>query len=383
MKDLINCLKQGGLLFCVLCYALVICNLKGYITLIGIFSIMVFVLITIRTKINKEACIIILYSLSYITFSYLNGYSYTISILVLYAIAPFVFYQFGSWLVKNYKNDNLIVMAWLIIIISYCINIHYITLRDFLSTGMLIRPDRSFSFVNDDSNNIAATLVGLPMSIGVLGLPMSIIVRNKLQKIGFLCVFILSLMTILSLLNRTGIVVAILCSVIVIIYGTKNSLIKIITSLIVITLILFILVYVGVINEELINMYKERNENISTMGDRSYRWIEAIGNLFAHPFGWANNGEIYYVHNMWLDIARVSGIIPFGLLVYMTYDSFKKAFRLIKIYNNAASCMMLGLNVCFFTSCFMEPIYGGTHFMLYCMLWGTETSLLKNYLLTK
>lgn len=377
MKNIINYFKQGGILFLILCIALILNHRFGYITIIGCFSILVFGLVALKSKMDKGAWVILLYLLFYILFSYFSGFTYSLSTLVLCAIAPFIFYQYGGKIVKDYKTENNILIAWLLIVFCYSIDIFYISIDNILTTGQLINPNRTFSFTDDDSGSTAATLVGLHMAIGMVGLPMAIIVKNKIAKIAFFSLFLLSLIVTFSLLNRTGIVVAILCFIIVIGCRSRKNLKIFISSIFIFSIVIAILFYTNIISTDLISFYEERNVDAGTMGDRSYRWTDAIQNLFIHPFGWAD-GSTYFVHNMWLDVARISGIIPFALLVYMAYDSFMKAFRLIKYHDNSLSYMMLGLNVCFFASCFVEPIYGGTHFMLYCMLWGTESALLKN-----
>lgn len=378
IKNIVAYLKKGGFLFLLLCIALILNHRMNYITLVGLFSILVFVSITIKTNIDKGALIIIAYTIFYILFSSFNGFSYSLSTLVLYAIAPFTFYQFGFNMVKRYSNENYIIMAWLIIIFCYCIDIFIVTLQNYIETGMLINPKREFMFSDNSSSQLSATLVGLQMDIGMIGLPMCFIVKNNYMRFSFLLLFVLSLFTTFSLLNRTGLVVALLCFIIVIGYRSRHDIKVLMLSLLGVGVIFGLLFYFDIINTELIDFYSERNEDLSTMGTRTERWSTALGYLFTRPFGWAGNGQIYYVHNMWLDVARISGIIPFSLLAYIAYDSFRKAFRLVRRYESPLAYMILGLNVCFFASCFVEPIYGGTHMMLYCMLWGTSTKLLTN-----
>ena len=215
------------------------------------------------------------------------------------------------------------------------------------------------------------------MGIGMIGLPMFFIVKKIGLKISFLSLFILSILVTFSLLNRTGIAVGGLCFLAVIGYRYRKNGKLLFLSFFSVISIVCILIYTGLISSDLLNAYDERNVDLATAGSRTTRWGNAIIYLFTHPFGW-NDGSTYYVHNMWLDVARISGTIPFIILVYIAYDCFLKAFKLIKRYNNSLSYMMLGLNVCFFATCFVEPITGSTHFMLYCMLWGTESALLKN-----
>lgn len=378
IRNIVAYLRQGGFLFLLLCVSLILNHRMNYITLIGVFSILVFGTITLKTKIDMGALIIILYTIFYIFFSMANGFSYSASTLVLYAVAPSVFYQFGVAMVKRYDNENYLIIAWLIIVFCYCLDIFNVTFHNMLETGQIINPKREFMFSDESSSIVSATGVGLPMNIGMIGLPMFFIVKNNYVRFSFLILFILSLITTLSLLNRTGIVVALLSFALVIGYRSRHDVRALVVSLFGVAAIFGLLYYFDIINTELIEFYSERNEDLSTMGSRTERWSTALGYLFTHPLGWGRSDQTYYVHNMWLDIARVSGIIPFLLLSYIAFDSFRKAISLVRIYESPLAYMILGLNVCFFASCFVEPIYGGTHMMLYCMLWGTSTKLLTS-----
>lgn len=375
MKTISKFLKSGGLLFVLLCVSVLMNHRQGYITLIGIFSILVICSVTLRNKIDVGSITILYYVITYILFSSLNRFYYSSSTLVLYAIAPFTFYQFGTQIPKLFRSENAILTTWLIIIFCYSLDIFGVTIANIIDRGQITNASRTFSLDEGGMSILSATLVGLPMNIAMVGLPMFILIKNRILKFGYLIVFLLALLTTFSLLNRTGIVVAILCFVVVIGYRSRKNLSILLSATIGIGVIILLLFYFDVINTELLDLYNERNEDLSTMGTRTERWSIAFTNLIKHPFGWAPNGEIYYVHNMWLDIARISGIFPFIILVYMAVDSFRKAYSLIKYKETALSYLLLGLNICFFSSCFLEPIYGGTHFMLYCLLWGVENTL--------
>ena len=147
-----------------------------------------------------------------------------------------------------------------------------------------------------------------------------------------------------------------------------------------IVLLYFILLNSGIINSDIVDAYERRNDiDLMTGGDRPRRWIEALRQLFVYPFGWAeNNGTtVYYVHNMWLDIAKVVGIIPFSVLMAATINSFLNLKKLFKTDRNIVAAVFIGLNACFFFSCFLEPIYGGLHFCLYAFMWGMQNSFIR------
>ncbi len=106
MKNIIRYLKQGGLFFILLCIALILNNRFGYITLIGIFSVIIFWGVTIRHKIDKGDFVILCYLICYILISYIKGISYPLSSLVLFGIAPFIFYQYGKYITLSYKKGK-------------------------------------------------------------------------------------------------------------------------------------------------------------------------------------------------------------------------------------------------------------------------------------
>ena len=378
IKEVASYLYKGGFSFLMLCLALVLNHRTGYITLIGIFSIIVFFSYTVREKIDKGGLVILLYTTVYILFSFLNGFPYTFSTLILYAVAPFIFYQYGKIIVRNFSSETFIITSLLLIVFCYCVDIYYTLLQGIIESGQLLGFNRKFSLSGDSENMLSATLVGLSMNIGMIGLPMTILIKNKILKLSFFSLFIMSIITTFSLLNRTGIAVALFCFFGIMSYKSRFNLRYIVYSFIFIVLIVLGLSYLEILNTDLLEIYAERNNDISTMGSRTDRWSEALKSLLVSPAGWESSGKVYYVHNMWLDIARISGIIPFSLLVYMAFDCFMKAFKIIKINESNLGYMLLGLNICFFLSCFVEPIFGGTHFMLYCLVWGVECAVLRN-----
>lgn len=364
-------------MFLFLCLALILNHRVGYISLIGVFSVVFLLKHSLNTKFDIGIFILAMYLLLYYAFSSFNGFRFTISTAVLYVLAPIPFYLFGKYLVQKYKYDNWIIIAWFIIIVCYCFDVYIVTIQNIFESGQLVSESREFYLSHSEQSQLSATLVGLHADIGMVGLLMFVVMKNRVLRYSFLALFLLSLITTLSLLNRTGIIIALVSFFSVIVYKYRKTPQKIVYSIFILGFILTALFYFNVINTELLEMYNERNADLYTMGDRSDKWAEAIRSLFISPLGWADLSESYYVHNMWLDIARVSGVIPFILLVYITFDSLCKSFFLVRRRGNELSYMLLGLNICFFTSCFVEPIYGGTHFMLYCMLWGTVRELKK------
>lgn len=379
IRNITSFFKQGGLLFIFFCLIMLFHLRTGFITYIALFSIFTFLGVTTKSKLDKCALLIILFELFLVLISSFNGFHYSFSTLIVLSIAPFFFYQFGKDLPKRFKNNgNNLLLVLFVLIFIYGLDVFVIMIENVAQTGQIVGSVRSLTIDESRNQILTATLVGLPMDLAMVGLPMFILVKDKIKRIAFLILFILALLTTFHLLNRTGLVVALLSFVVVVgHHSRKNPKIVFIASMLMVVLY-FALIHSGVINQELFDLYDARNEDLATMGSRTERWQDAIVNLFLHPFGWASHGEVYYVHNMWLDVARIAGIIPFFILAYLCYHSARTAFFLVKKYNNELSYLLLGLNVCFLASCFVEPIYGGTHVNLYCLLWGMQNALAQS-----
>ena len=125
------------------------------------------------------------------------------------------------------------------------------------------------------------------------------------------------------------------------------------------------------IDTDILMAYEERNFDIQTAGQRTMKWTHAFNSLMQYPFGWSENvmETQYYAHNMWLDIARVTGLMPFIALLVVTIKAVFIQFRLLKIQADPFVAVTTGLSACFFLSCFVEPVSitaPQAHFTLVC-----------------
>ena len=381
LDNIYNYIKKGGITFVILCFALIMNHSFGYITLLGIFVIIFFFSVTIKKHtINVQETILILYLASYNLISSVNGYEFSIYTILLNLLAPFFFFQFGEYVTKKWKSENELIVFWIIIIACYCLDVFHVGIKNIITTGQLVGSVDT-RFLNIESGGatyaISATGVGLCLDLAVVGLPMMIVAKEKFHKYLFLILFLTALLITFNMLNRTALIIALACFLTLQGYRSRKNKLNLIFAFVFISLFIITLMYTGIISSDLIELYTERNEDFSTAGNRTQRWSYALEQLLYNPFGWGD-GVVYHVHNMWLDIARISGIIPFVILVYFAFNSFKESFKMINKYESPLMYLILGLNVCFFASCFAEPITGGTLFMLYCMLWGFPNALAKN-----
>lgn len=104
----------------------------------------------------------------------------------------------------------------------------------------------------------------------------------------------------------------------------------------------------------------------------------AFGEIAKHPFG--GNIDVTYYHNYFLDIARVSGIVPmFFMIVY----GLKIAANLLKIYrqkeNHEMRYMIISVYMGFWLNFMVEPVLEGLHdhFLMMCLLDGMVTYIAR------
>ena len=327
---------------------------------------------------DRAGWMLLLFCVLYVIFSAINGIDYTLSTLVLWLIAPPIFYYYGKRMTDLCETENDLLYFWFIILLCYALDVAIAGVSDIYSTGSFIANSRSLSVFEEQE--FSATQLGLRLNIAMVGLPIAVLVSDKRLKLLYTLLTCLSVLVVIYLMNRTGLVILFLClSTIVIMRSCYDRRFAII-ALLVIFAGVYLLRSSDFYDWTVTQMYTARNEQ-EGLETRYSRWIEHMGYLFEYPFGWAKRGEVYYVHNMWLDIARISGIIPFLMLVGLTVNFFVKAIKDALKYKMVQHYFILGLTICFFASCFVEPILGGTHFMLYCLLWGCQSSLCKKTLL--
>ena len=149
--------------------------------------------------------------------------------------------------------------------------------------------------------------------------------------------------------------------------------------------VVLLLIELNVINQNVIDAYTNRNEggsSVSSVGGRWDMWTDGIQNVFRYPLGWDVEGAQYgYAHNLWIDVARVSGILPFLCFLMATLISYGKLFKLLRSKDMTIVPLLLGLNVCFFLSTFVEPVVEAIplYFYLYMMLWGIQNAVLCDF----
>lgn len=358
-------------------------HMKGFVTIVSLFSVLVLLLVPCGRYVDAIGKWIIAYTALYCTIGQFTGFFSNFSTLLAFAIPLFPFYCFGSYVQDNLQSRQNVLLFILITVVLYSYEIYSTIIWSIATTGDVINVTRLFYFNGDETRKLTATLVGLGASLGFIGLPMAFLLKDSIiKRLLFLAVFVCSLLTTIHLVNRTGFVVGVVTMIVTSLYYYRSNRKNILFVIFFCFVLFFALSYTGVINQEVIDAYTSRNEaDFSTGGGRTERWGDAIEQLSSHPFGWAEyfGTTVFYVHNMWLDIAKVTGIIPFILLVIPTFLSITTLVKLIQKKQDIIVALFISLNTCFFLSCFVEPVYGGLHVFLYVMVWGMQNQYLKQH----
>ncbi len=332
--------------------------------------------------VDKQSLWILVFSISYIIGINVNSNYVGKSLYVGYLLCPFAFYLFGKRVVATSNSNSELTTFILLCILLFGLNVYIDTISD-ITRGVLISASRTG---DSDEEVMPATLQSATVSLGLLGLSTFWVYAPPLKKpkaVLYGLLFFMSILAVTHHISRTGLVISIFCTIIVIAYKSRYNIIKSIIILGSVSLVLWLLWRIGVFNGVVLDAYIDRKDDIDqsfgTDGGRVYRWINAIEMMIKYPGGWP--AEYTYIHNFWLDTQRLAGIVPFIALVIITAISIKNQIHLLSLKDNSFVAITLGLNICTFLTAFVEPILQGISVYVYFMflLWGMQAQYIKSY----
>lgn len=343
-----------------------------------IFSIVSIAIIPIKKYWNNMSFMLLLFSIFYSLINIINGNNDSWANQISYIIAPVAFFRLGYYFMDIYNSNTEREKFFLFLCLFYLFPIFFITINNILSTG-LINPSRQM--LNDAGNaTLSATLYGLMTSLGI-GTIVALFIHslNLKIRIAFILIALMSMMTVIHLVNRSGLVIFAVCLVLGIILSSKNKLtILFLSTLIILAGVLFSVSNNNVINSEITNAYAAREASgysYETAGGRTELWVAALNEIFLHPFGWAN---ARYAHNMWLDIARVSGIIAFIPFLIVSIMYIHKLIYLFHKHNNRPYIkILISISISTLLASFIEPVIDASilFFSVLMMLWGIASKI--------
>lgn len=301
---------------------------------------------------------------------------------------PAVMYLVGKGVSSKYQSADIRTFFLFFIMLFFSIIPIISILEQVMADGFV--GIRALYLIWDKDALISATGLGAYFSINMaaialLNAPKS----NKLQKrISFLVIllFVLSLISVLRLGNRTQLVIAGAAIVLSYILNFKKmSNLSRALQFIIFGVVIGYIVYLFASQSELIYFYEDRldqtENSIAGAGGRLERWQLALESIVTDPWGW-NLSRFGYAHNLWLDVARVSGIIALLPLVLFTVSSFKlflkslKRVKTKKFLSTFIFVFFISIGLMFFVEPIMEGMY--LLFFVFCLFVGFLAGVASN-----
>lgn len=375
-RSLLNTIREQGWILIGIVAVLATIMAPWHVYVKDIFCLLL--LIVVYSKHDKTSILIFLFSVFYTFIVLLKG-SGNISECIGYVLGPLSFYFFGKRIVDNASSEENIINCFILITIGACAVLWYNNVEDIVNNGLvnLLRVIET-----DNQREISATLQGMVLSLGIGCLSYTICFefKQKSKSVIMLFISLLSLSCTIHLLNRTGLIIFSLVLLVSILFVAREKKSFVFLGAILLLASYWAMIEVGILNEDVFAAYEDRNANISSGGGRTEVWLFSINQLVNNPFGW---GRIVideysggYCHNLWLDVARLSGWLPFGILLYITIDKIREQFCLFRLKGDSLAGFIINYALAIQVSSFVEPVIEGVsiYFYLLCLVWGIQTS---------
>jgi len=336
--------------------------------------------------IDRDFVFLSFFSISYALF-YAVELKSGIQFIFIYALFPGFFYLLGKYLIVDGIRPRQIVL--LLFSIGFIFSLSsFISVLINLREGGFAQLSREIpNFWNGKATK--ATLMAAYLTFNMT-IPIIFLIRKPktpilLQLLGGI-IFIASLLSVFRLGSRTQLVICILSIVLSLLFVIPRQSFKTNIQLLFFILILSALVlkfvplnldadYFSVLGSRL-----QESNNTSSAGGRTSLWIQGVENLFTYPLGW-QGPNVRYAHNLWLDVARYAGLLPFILLVIFSFRSLRNTYKATR---KAPNELLLNTTLLIYTMAsmlifFVEPIMEGLFFLftVYCLFQGIINAYLK------
>lgn len=385
-------LNQQHLLLAALLFLYCIGVYSQIIGLIILPSIAFIHLVKNRFQISLSSLFLMAFTASYVAISYWHGFI-SLSTGMVYIIMPISLYFVGEYVIKKEFHDKLAFYYTYLVLFSFFLfgiysvgwTAYYGGFSDtFMNMRVLYMPG-SDVWVN--ATNLGAYFT---MGLSLLGYIVTCEKGNgpKAVKLVSLLVFVLAAVSMLWIGNRTGMVVAIgsfLAAYYVTMFKISHPISNKIKANFAIILIILTAIYIVQSNffglGEIL-LESTLIKRISTEDPRPVAWYTAIKGLYEYPLGGRQASiALNYVHNLWLDVGYVAGIIPFALLIAFSWLVVRNWLRLIssKTTPIGLKTFFTGVYVALLINFSFEPVFEGyfVHFTMFCFLAGVTRKYVR------
>jgi hypothetical protein len=355
----------------------------GYRIAMLFFVFMFFNIKYLISNIDVNVFYLFLFTLSYELISSVR-YDYVdkgIVAIIPNIFVPSLLYLVGKYVSVNYKNHQIWVFFMFFITFAFSL-IPMISILLQVQENGFIEGTRSMYLIWDQSFEISATGLGSYFTLNMASIGLINVKKNtKTERnifIGIAILFVLALVCVLRLGSRTQLVLAVVSLLGTFLWNFRqNSFLKKVLFIASLSVLIFFMVNNFDENADVMKFYSDRLNNeevgIGSAGGRTERWMGALESIITDPFGWELS-RFGYAHNLWLDVARVAGIIPLLFLILFTVSAIKTWFKSLQILGenlylkNYVSLFFISIILLFSVEPIMEGMY--LLFLLFCTFIG-------------
>lgn len=337
---------------------------------------------------DLDFVLLILYSFSYAMFYSFDYESRGAQYIAIFATTPPFFYLLGKYLVKDRPGAHLLFYLLFALSLMYSCSAMISVFQNFL-TGGFVQLERSIPYFWG-GEPVSATLMGAYFTLNMC-IPALLILSRARKGLLFntlaIATFIVSLICVLRLGSRTQLSIFLLTTLLALFYVVPKLSIK--QNTLLLALIGGIVFYIATtidfsMDADWLTTFAgrmEANGNVSTGGGRTDIWLKSLELIFTYPFGW--EAEKYgFAHNLWLDVVRAVGIVPFIILIIYSIRSFNQVRKTIRMNQDAIAFngQVLVYGLAFFLQFMVEPVMEGIFgsFVLFCLYKGVINKYRSN-----
>lgn len=334
----------------------------------------------IKNNLDLDFLIIALFSVIYGLFYAANPKD-GIQFFLIYTFTPPFFYLWGKYLAEKLDKSQEIFYALLTIGTLFSVSALISVLLNVLEGGF-VQSSRSIPMFWDDFP-ISATKMGsyLTFNMCIPAILLSSFKRIKLPiKLLLAIIFVLSLICVIRLGSRTQLVIMLSTFLYSIIYVFPRQTFKqnVLVSLLLLVGVFFVFRRVSFdLSSDWLTSFAGRMEKggtgeLASGGGRTERWVKSFEYLFTDPLGW-DLKEFGYAHNLWLDVLRAGGVIPFVILIIYSVRSFLQIKKISKVsIEYFLNSIIFVYGLAFLLLFMVEPIIEGVFpfFALFCLYKG-------------
>lgn len=287
---------------------------------------------------------------------------------------PTLAYLLGKSCASQAPTGNFIVMGLVALGAAIALLPARVALGDIVAYGFAAG-GRSL-YVDGFGSEMSATVLGGLLTFGLSQSAASMSsagLRNKVQFLAALVIASILITVALRLGTRTQILIFVICLLFGYLLNTSGRLAiwkKVgvgITAAALFTIAIGLLP--GFLETDLGSYFRDRISDdrygAFTVGGRSEKWMYSIESILVNPMGWSLSGE-GYAHNMWLDVARVSGWFGLFAVLVFTATHLRAVHRSLQgVFEQSVKTSLL-LAVLAANLLFMvEPIMDGFLYVFY------------------